>query len=195
MRTACREGFSKFITRAGLTKRPRIVACGSRRDAYESFCTAVAGGEDAMLLVDSESAVAADHQVGEPTTWRPWAHLKNRPGDGWDKPAGSSDTDCHLMVQCMEHWLLAHREQLEAYFGQGFQRNVLPAAAQGIETVTKAVAYNSIQSATKNSKTKGQYGKGQHSFELLALIDPAKVLAASPWAKRFVVELRSKMGG
>jgi len=58
LRTACREGFTNFITKAGIQRRPRVVACGGRRDAYESFCTAVAQGEAAMLLVDSEAAVA-----------------------------------------------------------------------------------------------------------------------------------------
>ena len=59
LRTACREGFTSFITKAGLVKRPRVVACGSRRDAFESFCTAIAVGEEAMLLVDSEAPVPA----------------------------------------------------------------------------------------------------------------------------------------
>ncbi len=29
------------------------------------------------------------------------------------------------------------------------------------------------------------YGKGAHSFKLLATLDPAKLRAASPWAERF----------
>ena len=53
LRTACRQGFTQFITNAGIGQRPRVVACGSRRDAYDSYCTAVANGEDAVLLVDS----------------------------------------------------------------------------------------------------------------------------------------------
>lgn len=195
LRTACREGFTKFITKAGLTRRPRIVACGSRHDAYDSFCIAMANGEDAVLLVDSEAAIDATHQLGAPETWRPWSHLKNRPGDGWDKPANAADTDCHLMVQCMEYWLIAHHERLETFFGQGFQRKVLPAAAKGIESIAKTVVCSAIQAATKSSRTKGQYGKANHSFELLAQIDPAKVQDASPWARRFVDALKKRMGG
>lgn len=38
LKTACRKGFRSFLGKAGLTGRlPRIVAGGSRRNAYESF--------------------------------------------------------------------------------------------------------------------------------------------------------------
>lgn len=45
-----------------------------------------------------------------------------------------------------------------------------------------------------SGKSKAEYGKGEHSFPLLARIDPATVMAASPWAKRFVDELKKKVG-
>jgi len=54
LKTACREGFSKFLSKAGLAGRmARVVACGSRADAFDSFLTAVRSGEVAILLVDS----------------------------------------------------------------------------------------------------------------------------------------------
>lgn len=37
-------------------------------------------------------------------------------------------------------------------------------------------------------------GKGEHSFRLLAMIDPEKVVKASPWAMRFVETLQARMG-
>ncbi|KIX33649.1 hypothetical protein SY87_33350 [Burkholderia pseudomallei] len=194
LKTACREGFTTFITKAGLGKRPRIVACGSRRDAFDSFCTAIASGEEAFLLVDSEEAVNEQHQQGQPNTWQPWAHLKARQGDGWDKPKGTVDTDCHLMVQIMESWFLADRDTLKAFFGQGFKDNALPAANNAIEGVAKQQVYHALAQATNNCKTKATYGKGEHSFKLLTMIDPAKIIQASPWANRFVDELRKKMG-
>ena len=195
LKAACREGFTTFITKAGLSKRPRVVACGSRSDAYESFCTAIAAGEDAMLLVDSEEVIAATHQpdMKDPTTWLPWAHLKARKGDGWEKPKRSADTDCHVMVQVMESWFLTDRATLQTFFGQGFNASALPAAANPIEGVSKTTVYNTLEQATKNCKTKSAYGKGEHSFKILAKVDPAKVTAASPWAKRFVDELKKKM--
>lgn len=193
LKTACREGFTTFVTKAGLKNRPRIVACGSRRDAFDSFCTAIASGEEAMLLVDSEEAVNAQHQQGQPDTWKPWAHLKARVGDGWDKPAGTADAQCHLMVQVMESWFLADRDTLKAFFGQGFKENVLPAVGNTIEGIAKPQIYSALAQATNTCKTKSAYGKGEHSFKLLTKIDSAKITQASPWAKRFVDELRKKM--
>lgn len=193
LKTACREGLTTFVTKAGLKKRPRIVACGSRRDAFDSFCTAIANGEEAFLLVDSEDCVSAQHQHGQPDTWQPWAHLKARQGDGWDKPQQSVDTDCHLMVQVMESWFLADRDALKAFFGQGFKENSLPATNNALESTAKQQIYDALTLATKTCKTKAAYGKGEHSFKLLTKIDPAKVIQASPWAKRFVDELLKKM--
>jgi len=50
-----------------------------------------------------------------------------------------------------------------------------------------------LQEATKNCKAKSAYGKSEHSFKLLAQVSPATVMAASPWAKRFVDELKQTM--
>lgn len=197
LKVACRAGFNAFITKAGLAKRPRIVACGGRRDAYESFCTAIDLGEDAMLLVDSEEAIAVVHQQDPdtPGNWAPWMHLKQRVGDGWDKPNGSADTDCHLMVHVMENWFLADRTILTTFFGQGFNENALPALSRPIENIDKNSIYKCLDNATSRCKTKHRYGKGEHSFKLLAEIDPQKIVAASPWANRFIDSLQKKMAG
>jgi hypothetical protein len=193
LKSACREGFAAFITKAGIARRPRIVACGSRRDAFDSYCIAVANGEDAVLLVDSESPVNAQTEPDRPETWQPWEHLKARMGDGWHRPANVPDTDCHLMAQCTESWFLADRA-LKAFFGNGFKDNQLPAMENSVEQVAKTQVYKSLANATKDCKSKAQYGKGERSFKILALLSPANVVAASPWAKRFVDELRKKMG-
>lgn len=195
LKTACREGFTSFLEKAGLKGfMPRIVACGGRQDAYESYCTAIDNGDAAVLLVDSEAPVSVKHQQGEPATWLPWRHLKQRQGDGWDKPAAGIDTDCHLMVQCMESWFLADRATLKKFFGPGFRERSLPAASRAIESISKTQVYESLASATKECKTKAQYGKGEHSFKILVSVDPASVTAASPWAARFVAQMKIKMG-
>ncbi len=98
------------------------------------------------------------------------------------------------MVQIMESWFLADRDTLKAFFGQGFKDNALPAANNAIEGVAKQQVYHALAQATNNCKTKATYGKGEHSFKLLTMIDPAKIIQASPWANRFVDELRKKMG-
>lgn len=183
LHSRCREGFRKFLEQAGLKGHmPRIVACGGRDNAFSDFKTAVAHGRPAMLLVDSEGPMAAAHE------FTPWAHLKAR--DGWTRPTGASDEQCHLMVQCMETWLLIDRATLKAFFGQGFKLDALPAANRQPEKIAKAEVYSALAKATKDCKTKAIYGKGEHSFELLGKVDPGKVTAASPWAARFVDELR-----
>lgn len=185
LRTACQKGFKTFLEEAGLKGRmPRIVACGSRRNAYDDFCTALANGEEAFLLVDSESVVV-NHT-------NPWMHLAQRKGDEWEKPINATDEQCHLMVQVMETWFLADREMLEEFFGQGFQSNHLPAVENNIELVSKKAIYDALKKATALSK-KGQYGKGAHSFRLLEIIDPVKVTQASPWAKRLIDGLRGEL--
>ena len=161
---------------------PRFVPSGTRRQAYKNFQTThLQGGDNyALLLVDSESPVTDDS---------PWVHLQNRPEDSWEKPHNARDEQCHLMVQCMETWLLADRESLSLFFAQGFNENALPASAN-LEDIAKEDLLNGLRNATRACKRKASYGKGEHSFKLLALIDPKKVSEASPWAKRFIDALK-----
>jgi len=81
----------------------------------------------------------------------------------------------------MENWLLADRDTLKAFFGQGFAENQLPAAARAIESIDKNTVYEALAKATASCKTKASYGKGEHSFKLLASIDSGKVIDSSPW--------------
>jgi len=189
LKTECRASFTAFMTKTGIKKRPRVVACGSRTDAYEAFCIAIKKGQDALLLVDSEQPVNPNYQKGGPDTWQPWAHLKAR--DKWIQPQHSADSDCHLMVQSMENWFLADRDALKAFFGQGFNGNLLPSTP--VEDVAAHTLHEALKKATHACKTKSRYDKSNHSFKLLAAIDPEKVMQASAWGKRFVDELRKKM--
>ena len=185
LKSECRRGFNEFLRKAGLDGRmPRIVACGSRQNAFDSFCTAVKNNEDAFLLVDSEIVVNPCYQQGEPKDWQPWQHLFER--DSWQKPTPAQDIHCHLMTQVMEAWFLADRESLAHFFGSGFQETKLPAVARPIETIDKNTLYSSIQKATAHCKSKACYGKGLHSFKILALLTPSKVIECCPWAKRLV---------
>ena len=97
------------------------------------------------------------------------------------------------MVQCMEAWFLADKDRLVAYYGNGFNQNALP-ARQDIENIAKNDVLNGLKNATRSGVSKGEYGKGQHSFDILAQIDPDKVVAASPHAKRLVNTLKAKVG-
>ena len=176
----CRKGFRKFLKKAGLEGRmPRIKACGGRDKAYRNFKTALGAGDRIpMLLVDAEDPIRAAN---------PWIHLRDR--DGWDRPNGASDEHCHLMVQVMESWFLADRTALEAFYGQGFQASALP-GTPNVEQTPKADVLRGLARATRNS-SKGSYGKGSHSFEILGRIDPSVVESAAPFAKRLLDALRA----
>jgi len=183
--TKCRAGFTAFLKRAGFVDQmPKIWSCGSRDDAYNDFCTAIKNGEQAILLVDSEAPVSTPADRANP-----WLHVGNRQGDGWEKPNGVTDDELHFMVQCMEAWFLADKEALSSYFKKKFHVNSLPKGSN-IEAISKNDIYNGISKATKKTQ-KGEYGKGKHSFEILALIDPNKVKIASPYANRFLNTLMS----
>lgn len=181
LKSECRRAFTALLERAGFDVRPHIVACGGRQNAFAQFCTAIRGGEDsAVLLVDSEAPVAHGD---------PWQHVAQRPGDKWVKPAGATEDQLHLMVQCMEAWFLADRQALGRFFGQGFNENALPAATRTAEDVDKVELYHKLEQATRTTKTKGTYQKGQHAFKLLAKLDPNLVRKSSRWAERFFATL------
>jgi hypothetical protein len=186
LRIACREGFRLFIDKAGLTGRmPRIIACGTRQNAFESFETAqaqAASDTRPMMLIDSE---------GPATAANPWQHLQAC--NGWSRPDGATDSQCHLMVECMEAWFLADRPALAGYFGQHFQESALPANPK-VEAVPKLDLLKGLEQATRQT-SKGAYAKGKHSFPILGALDPAKVEAVAPSARRFLHTLRALSGG
>ncbi len=184
----CRRGFAEFFRKiVPPGHQPKIVACGGRNATFDRFCTALKQNKEAavLLLVDAEALVSK----------APWQHLEAR--DGWQQPPGAAEGNAHLMVQCMEAWFLADREVLAAYYRQGFRTNALPGQAD-IEKIAKSDLFKALDAATRDSKTKGRYGKGRHSFELLALIRPEKVRTASIHAARLfkvVVASASVRGG
>lgn len=182
LKTACRRGFRKFLEKAGLEgKMPRISACGGRRNAYDSFKTALRVGERTpILLVDSE-----DSQ----TEASPWDHLRKRAQDNWPRPLGASNDHCHLMVQVMESWFLADRSTLVSFFGHGFQVGGLP-GNPSIEEISKHDVLQGLERATKGA-TGGPYKKGRLSFRILGEITPSAVESVAPSAKRLLDVLRA----
>ncbi|MCY4410563.1 MAG: DUF4276 family protein [Caldilineaceae bacterium] len=182
--TECRRGFTEFFRNAGLAGHmPSIVACGSRNDAFDRFCVALneaGSGEIPLLLVDSESPV----QSRQP----PWQHLASSP-DRWNRPQSSREEQAHLMVQCMESWFMADAQALEIFFGAGFR---LPTVRNDIEDIPKQDVLRNLETASRRSQ-KGAYHKGRYSFEILAQIDPEKVIQRSPFAKRLIDTLKSHL--
>lgn len=177
LRRGCRKGFRTFIEKAGLGgMMPSIVACGTRKNAYEDFVIAHQQG-NAMLLVDAERPVERDGS---------WHHLQQAP-DRWPRPDGASDDQCHLMVQFMESWFLADRDALKEFYGQGYRQNALPQDTQ-IERIAKNEVLGGLDRAARETSKRG-YDKGLQSFEILAKLDAEKVKNASPHAKRFIEAL------
>jgi hypothetical protein len=161
----------------GSRPKPRIVACGSRDEAYKDFCRSLNDAQVfPVLLVDSEGPVQL-HQTAS-------VHLLQR--DGWKN---LPDGQVHLMVQCMESWFLADKGALGGYYGQGFRAHSLPGNLK-IEEVLKQDVAHGLKSATRDT-IKGEYHKTKHAFEILALIDPEAVRKASGYADRFFKALES----
>jgi hypothetical protein len=187
LKTKCRKGFRLFFEKIlPEGKMPKIIACGSRKDTYDRFCTAILGYKNTfcILLVDSEGPVADNANR--------WFYLKARSEDGWNKPDNADEENVHFMVQCMESWFIADKKCLEEFYSQGFILNALP-KNPNIEKISKADIYNGLRNATRNTKTKGKYGKGGHSFDILSQIDPVKVCGASNHAEILIRTILNKM--
>lgn len=183
---ALREGFHKLLGKLPeLKARPKLIACGGRKAAFDEFRHALKKHKDALciLLVDSEGPVRRD----APT----WDHVREREGDRWERPDGVADKQLQLMVQAMEAWLIADPEALKAYYGQRFHENALP-GEKDVELIPKRDLEAALKHAARDT-TKGRYDKW-HGWELIGLVDPRKVRSASWHAARFFDALRDHLG-
>jgi hypothetical protein len=180
-KNGCRQAFRTFFEKVIPRQSFRVIASGDRGSAFKDFSLALRQNPDDynILLVDSEEAVAAS----------PWKHLAARQGDEWHRPAGAVDDQAHLMVQVMESWFLADRQALADYYGQGFIAGSLP-GQPNVELISKRDVFKALQLASKNTKTKGEYHKTRHGFDLLEVIDPNLVRAASVHAERLLAVLQ-----
>jgi hypothetical protein len=171
---ACRKAFHIFFEKLlGDRSKPRIIASGSRDEAYRDFSRSLADGSTtfAVLLVDSEGPVPVGKTAG--------AHLRDR--DRWTKPL--PDGQVHLMVQCMEAWFLADKAMLTEYYGYRFNPSALP-PNPNIEEIPKVDVFRGLEQATRET-TKGNYHKTRHGFEILTRLEPGLVQRRS----RFAAEL------
>lgn len=155
---------------------PRVVACGSRRDAFNDFKTALKKAkpnEKIVLLVDSEEY---------PTVPLKWQHVVNR--DSWEKPDNADESNIYFMAVCMESWLLADVAVLANFYGEGFNESKLPKVASNafIESLGKKSINDGLERAIKDTQ-KGVYSKGAHSFKILNQLDAQKVIHHGKYAK------------
>lgn len=174
LKTKCRQGFSEFFKKLNLS--PKIIACGSRINAYNSFCTGLKNlkkDEHCLLLVDSEAPVT------NPSVWQ---HVLLREGDKWAKPHNATEEHLHFMVECMEAWFMADKQTVAVYYGKDFKPNALPQNTN-IEAISKSDLYDGLKKTTKDT-TKGSYSKGGHSFEILSKIDANEVVKQGSHARK-----------
>ncbi len=185
-KAAVQEGFGKFLLPLKEMARERhirwhVVACGSRQSAFDDFGIAVRQHRDAfnVLLVDAEG----------PITRSPWEHLQDR--DNWSIQ-GIHNDHCHLMVQIMEAWIVADKETLKRFYGQGFNANRIP-GQKDVESIAKANLERALIQATRNTQ-KGEYHKIRHGPKILALVDVNKVRNRARHCDRMFTTLSDKIG-
>ncbi|MEI8371506.1 MAG: DUF4276 family protein [Planctomycetota bacterium] len=165
----------------------KLVPSGGRGQAYQAFRNEIDNADDdslIILLVDAEEAVAAETGNDAADAAARVQHLIGR--DGWVLNAVESSR-VHLMVQCMEAWIVADPEALANYYGRDFHANQLPVRAN-LEDEPKLSVYDKLSGATRDT-SKGKYAKIKHASKLLALIAPAKVSGRCPRFKTFTAWL------
>jgi hypothetical protein len=95
------------------------------------------------------------------------------------------------MVQIQEAWLIADRDTLAAYYGQGFNHNSIP-SNQNVEQIAKSRVVAALEEASRNTQ-KGQYRKIRDAARLLERIDPAIVRGKAPHCERLFNVLAERM--
>ncbi|NJR66006.1 MAG: DUF4276 family protein [Leptolyngbyaceae cyanobacterium CRU_2_3] len=177
-----RQGMSEFLSEIIKLARSQtigwtLVACGSRNDAFRNFQTALRTHPDAfnLLLVDAEDRITGNSI---------WQHLQNR--DSWNM-THINETQCHLMVEVMENWLLADVDALAQFYGQNFNRSAIP-TIQNVESISKSNVETALTNATCRTQ-KGEYRKIQHGAKLLGLVSVPIVRSRAPYCDRLFITL------
>lgn len=194
-----RKGFSTFLKPlVDLIRQNKntiawrgVVPCGRRTAAYRDFCIALKQFPNDLniLLVDSEESLP--EKCSDPKR-RNWEHLAKREGDQWECPVGIDDSQCFLMIECMETWLVADRAALVKFYGKELNEKALP-ANRNLESVPKHTIADALKQATKKTQ-KGEYHKINHAFEIMELLNVATVRSAVPSCERLFAELETRIG-
>lgn len=163
-------GFRSLLSKANYnTGEYQIIAAGPRSEAFKKFCTALAAknsNEEVLLLVDSEQFCAPSKNK--------WLFLAERQNDQWKKTGPATEHNVFLMVQVMETWLASDQDTLRKFFGHKLNLKALPQASD-FENLHKMDIYRKLKLATRNTQ-KGPYDKASHSFHILSMVSPEKVM-------------------
>ncbi len=184
-RSELRRGYHHFLRELYEKARSnrircQTVVCGPRENAYKLFCYALSTYPDAfnVLLVDAETAVKTN----------PWQHLEQH--EGWDRK-GTSEEQCHLMVQAMEAWFMADPHAVRQYFGNGFYINRLP-GTKNVENIPKADLEGYLHAAAKKTNKKG-YSKIRDGAALLTKVRSEYVCQNAKHCKRLFDTIRKEL--
>ena len=171
--------------------------CGGRgtsRKKFDSELKINRTDQICALLVDSEAPFI--RHAGSTDADSRKHHLIQRAGDEWDLK-GVDPNAIHLMVECMETWILADPQALAAFYGQGFPVESLSKRTNLEEESKQEVAgsldraISRTKRAIENTKKRG-YKKVDHGSKLLEKIDPLKVAKRCPHFAIFVEWLESQ---
>ena len=180
-----RLGFHSFLNSVIALARDRnvkfrLIACYDKANVVRDFMTAIRTHQASfnVLLIDSDGPNDGDLI----------ASVKNH--SLWDSRLGANipEDQVHFMVQVMETWFLADRQNLRVYYGQGFLENRLSSNPR-IEEISKGDVLRGLETATQNTQ-KGRYHKTRHAPQLLSQIDVTKVCNAAPSCERLFESLR-----
>ena len=158
----------------------RFTCCGNRNQAHQDFIKAPKENHRInVLLVDSEEAIPTFDKCKDARLRV--EHLKKR--DKWNFEKANPE-HVHLMVQCMEAWIISDAEALATFYGQGFLENCLP-KRNDLEEELKSDIEKKIMQATRGTQ-KGEYAKIKHASKLLKIVSPTKIEKRCPRFKEFV---------
>ncbi|MEO6060554.1 MAG: DUF4276 family protein [Thermoflexales bacterium] len=182
----CQQAFHMLLSRMGFAGRmPRIVACGSRNDAYERFTREHSGnrtGYVAMLIDSEEPMTDVD---------KPWDHFARVTTVGkWTRPNSATDEQVLTMTTCMETWIVADQAALVKHYGKRLAASALPSASN-LESQTRLDIQKDLERATSNCSN--AYQKGARSFLVLSVLDPATLEKLLPSFARLHRILNSKL--
>lgn len=195
-----RQGLDRLLGEVKQAARDRrlgwkLVPSGGRAATYKAFMNAVAHGRAGtvhILLVDSEGPLTPESlpPPDEPPAAREAReranamvrreHLQRR--GGWNL-ADISPEQIHLMVQCMETWLVADPDGLARYYGQGFHVRSLP-IRRDLEEEPKAALHAKLAAATKETRSgaysEANHAKIKHASRILSMISAEAVKLRCP---------------
>jgi hypothetical protein len=190
LHSRCREGFRKLIEKCRFQGRmPKIIACGGREKTFDMFQTAHSNREGyAILLVDSEDPVLGIDST--PNSSIGWDHLHNR--DRWSRPIDANNNQAQMMTTCMESWIMADHDALKKFYGSRLRDSAL-FPIYDLERRLRHDVQECLIHATADCGNGRSYKKGEHSFKLLASLDPEVLSRHLPHFQRFRQTLDEKL--